>query len=100
MSSNNYEKTIKKVSDFYKHYKYLIIEIDKIKVDSTVYKSFCANSLLLKICELKGNEYLKYKKILKKEKITNNLLTDSLPRRIKKYMFKISPKLTAKIIKK
>ena len=99
MSSNNYEKTIKKVSDFYNHYKYLISEIDKTNLDSSIYKSFCANSLLLKICDLKGNNYLEYKRRIKKEKITDNLLSNTLPRKIKKCMFKISPKLTAKLIK-
>lgn len=93
MSTKNYEKTKKKVNDFLKHYTYLITEINKTKLDSTIFKSFIANSLILKITELEGKDYKEYKKILKEEKVYDNILTDTLPRKIKKVLLKISPRL-------
>ena len=98
MSQKDYEKTKKKVSDFYNHYKYLIEEINKTKLDSKVFKSFISNSLILKICELNDKDYKEYKKILKEQKVFDNLLEDSFVRKIKKLLFKISPKITSKII--
>ena len=43
MSQNNYEKTKKKVSDFYNHYLFLIEEIEKTSLDSTIFKSFISS---------------------------------------------------------
>ena len=99
MSQKNYEKTKKKVNDFYNHYLFLIEEIDKTNLDSKVFKSFISNSLILKICELEGNDYKEYKRLLKEQKVYENILADTLSRKIKKLLFKISPKLTSKIIK-
>ena len=100
MNKKDYSWTKKKVSDFYEHYLYLIKEIDKTKLDSTYFKSYISNSLIIKICELNKNDYKEYKNRLKKEKVIDNLLVDSLTRKIKKCMFKASPKLTLKLIKK
>lgn len=99
MGNKSYEKTIKKVSDMFEHYKFLINEIDKTNIDSKVFKSFVANSTILKICELKGKEYKEFKRKLKEEKVYDNLLIDTLPRKIKKQLLKISPKLYYKITK-
>lgn len=99
MGNKSYEKTIKKVNDMFEHYKFLINEIDKTKIDSKVFKSFAANSTILKICELKGKEYKEFKKKLKEEKVYDNLLIDTLPRKIKKQILKVSPKLYYKITK-
>lgn len=99
MSQKNYEKTKKKVNDFYNHYLYLIDEINKTDLDSRVFKSFISNSLIIKICELNNKDYKEYKKLLKKEHVYDNLLTDTLPRKIKKQLLRISPKLTRKLLK-
>ena len=99
-SSNDYEKTKKKVSDLYHHYEYLSEEIDKTNLDSKVFKSFIANSLLLKISTLKGKDYLEYKKRIEKDKVIDNILADTNTRKIKKILYHISPKLTNKIIHK
>ena len=93
MSSNSYNKVLKKVEDFYYHYKYLINEIDKTNLNSKIFKSFIANSLILKITELNNNDYKKYKNKLIEDKIFDNLLDDTLPRKIKKILIKISPKI-------
>ena len=93
MSTKNYEKTKKKVDDFLKHYVFLTNEINKTKLDATIFKSFIANSLILKITELEGKDYKEYKKILKEEKVYDQILTDTFGRKIKKVLLKISPKL-------
>ena len=98
MSEKNYEKTKKKVSDMFEHYDYLIKEINKTELDSKLYKSFISNSLILKVCELKNDEYKKSKKKLKEKKVYDNLLTDTIIRKIKKYILKISPKLAKKFL--
>ena len=98
MSQKNYEKTKKKVEDFYNHYLFLIEEIDKTNLESKIFKSFISNSLILKICELEGQDYKEYKNKLKEQKVYDNILTDTLSRKIKKVLFKISPKLTSKIL--
>lgn len=99
MSQNDYKKTKKKVEDFYNHYLYLIDEIDKTKLDSKIFKSFISNSLILKICTLEGIDYKKYKKLLKEQKVFDNILTDTYSRKMKKVLIKLSPKLATKIIK-
>lgn len=99
MNNNDYDKTKKKVEDFLNHYNYLIKEINKLDIDSSIFKSYISNSLIIKICELKGNDYKEYKKILKELKVYDNILTDTLVRKIKKIFFKISPKLSIKLIK-
>lgn len=97
MSGKDYEKTKKKVNDFYNHYLYLNEEIEKTNLKKEIFKSFIANSTILKICELNGKEYKEYKKQLKQNKVYDNLLTNSFSRKIKKLVLKISPKLFYKI---
>lgn len=92
MNSDSYEKTKKKVADFYTHYSYLIQEINKTSLKNKFFKSFVANSMLLKICELNKKEYKYYLKKLKKEGIFDYLLSDTLPRKIKKIVIMISPR--------
>ena len=99
MNTPDYEWTKRKVKDFYYHYLYLMKEIENVHVNKEVFKSFCANSLIIKICELHKEDYKEYKKKLKKDKVFDNLLVNTIPRRIKKILFKISPKLTTKLMK-
>lgn len=96
INTNDYLKTKKKVSDFYEHYNYLISECKNIK-DSEVIKSFAANSLIIKIADLKGEDYKEYKKRLKEDKVYDNIISDNYKRKIKKSVMKISPKLFKKI---
>ena len=99
MNNANYEKTKKKVEDFYNHYKYLLNEINKTDIDSVVFKSFISNSVILKICELNTKEYRERLKDLTNDKVFDNLLVDSFVRKMKKLMIKISPKLYYKIMR-
>lgn len=97
MNNNDYNKTKKKVNDFYLHYKFLIDEIDKTKLDSLVFKSFISNSMLLKITELRGKDYRLLKKRLNSNKIYDNILADTIFRKVKKVMLKVSPKIYFKL---
>ncbi len=93
MSTNNYEKTKKKVEDFYNHYLFLRNEIKKTNLDLKYFMSFISNSLIIKITELNKKDYKEYKSLLRKEKVFDYLLTDTASRKIKKILVKISPKL-------
>ncbi len=93
MSTNNYEKTKKKVEDFYNHYLFLRNEIKKTNLDLKYFMSFISNSLIIKITELNKEDYKEYKSLLRKEKVFDYLLTDTASRKIKKILVKISPKL-------
>ena len=99
MSSKDYEKKKKKVLDFYSHYHFLMDEIDKTNLNSKVFKSFIANSLILKSCELKGKDYREMKKKLKEEKVYDQILTNSIGRKLKKIVWKVNPKLSVHIKK-
>ena len=100
MNTENYDWIKKKAEDFFFHYKNLIKEIDKTTLDSTYFKSFISNSLIVKVCTLKGTDYKKYKKYLKEENVFDNILTDTLPRKIKSILLRISPKLYYKVLGK
>lgn len=99
MNIKDYNKTKKKVEDFYNHYLFLLEEAKKTNLDTTYFKSFISNSIILKITELNNHDYKKYKKILKEEKVYDNLVSDSILRKIKKKIISISPKLYYKLKK-
>jgi len=100
MNNNDYEKTKKKVADFYNHYLFLLSEINKTNLRSDTFKSFIANSLIIKVCELEKDDYKAYVKKLKEDKVFDNLLTDSTVRKVKKIIFKLNPKLGVKLLNK
>lgn len=92
MNNNDYEKTIKKAKDTLAQYKN-IVNLD----NDIYYKSFLANTVLLKLSTLKGKAYKEYLKEIKKEKVIDNILNDTLIRKIKKLILKINPKLYFKM---
>ena len=100
MNTPDYEWTKRKVKDFYTHYTYLRKEISKTNLKQDVFKSFIANSMLMKICELKKEDYKYYLNKLKKDRVANDLLSDSMGRKIKKLIVKISPSLYYKKLSK
>lgn len=99
MNNTDYEKEIKKSNDVLKHYKNLIKWSQNIEGDLTIYKSFIANSVILKSLNLKEKDYKNYIKKLKEYKVYDNLLTNNKANKIKKILIKISPKLYYKIIR-
>ena len=98
MNNCDYSKTKKKVDDMMIHYNFLLKEGNKTKLDTTYFKSFISNSLILKITELNKKDYKEYKNKLKQEKVYDNLLEDTFSRKIKKILIKISPKIYHKVI--
>lgn len=87
MSSNNKEKLHKKAYDMLYQYDRLIkINYNK---DTKVYKSFLANALISKTNTLDKEEQKKYKEELRKRKVIDNLIDDTLKRKIKKIIYKI-----------
>lgn len=99
MNNTDYEKEIKKSNDVLKHYKNLIKWSQNIEGDLTIYKSFIANSVILKSLNLKEKDYKNYIKKLKEYKVYDDLLTNNKENKIKKILIKISPKLYYKIIR-
>lgn len=93
MTDKAYEKTLKKVDDVYHHYKYLTNEVKDLNKDKKYFNSFLANSLILKITELNNNDYKKYKKMLKEDGVFDEILDDTMARKIKKCIIKKSPKM-------
>lgn len=100
MSDKDYAKTKRKVDDMYVHYYYLINEANKLDLDTSIFRSFLSNSLIIKITELNDEDYKLYLKKLKKDKVFDNLLTDTFQRKIKKYLLRYSPKKYYKFMKR
>lgn len=98
MNTPKYSWTQKKVKDFYYHYQYLRKEIEKVEGDTSIFKSFIANSMIMKICELNKKDYKNYKKKLKEENVYSDLLTDTKVRKIKKWLVSLSPRIYYKIM--
>lgn len=100
MNNKDYEWTKRKVDDMYYHYNNLVKEAKELKGDMTIFKSYIANSMILKITELNNKDYKIYLRKLKKDKVFDNILTDTFPRRVKRKLLKISPKAYYKLIKR
>lgn len=97
MTDLSYEKKIKKIEDVLNHYDYLIKESRKINKDLSYFKSFISNQVILKVTELNKKDYKKYIKILKDKHVFDGVLSNSLKRKVKKSILKLSPKLYYKI---
>ena len=100
MTEVNYEKNKKKAEDFLYHYKNLVDKMDGsdcINID--IYKSFLANSAILKSLELNSKDYKNYVKELRNLKVFNNLLHDTWQRKIKKIGIRLSPRLYYKVVR-
>ena len=100
MSSNNYDKVLKKCNDFLTHFKFLKSEGSNIHGDLSVYNSFISNCVILKSTYLNYEDYKKYIKELKKCGAFDMLLSDTFIRKIKKLFIKISPKLYYKLVRR
>ena len=84
---NEYEKTRKKAFDV------LTLAEELNKYDGgAYYKSFVANTAILKAASLNDEDFKAYEKKLKEMKIYDNLLDDTLARKAKKMLIKASLK--------
>ncbi len=89
MTSPNYEKLKKRVYDTY--YQYL----ELVKYDGgKVYKSFLANSVLIRSKLLNDSDFREFEKLIRQNRIIDNLLDDTLMRKLKKLMMKINLRKT------
>ena len=88
MNDKTYEKEVKKCYDVLEQYLSIID-----KSDDKIYKSFLANSLIMKTQCLKKVDLKKFIGELKKEKVFDNILDDTLARKLKKTILKIDPRL-------
>lgn len=91
---NDNTKSLKKANDFMTQGKILLKESSFPKE----YYSYIANSLISKAKTLSGNDKKEYIKILKKMNISKYLLSNTLKRKIKKLIIKISINLYLKVI--
>lgn len=90
--NNDYKKTIKKAEDIFVHSKNNKQKVQKEELSEKskkLYYSYMANAILLKYNSLFGKEKESYRKKIKKEKIVEDLLTDTKKRKLKKIIWKI-----------
>lgn len=99
MTTNTYDKILKKANDLLEHFKYIKDECKNIEGDLSIFNSYLANSLLIKATTLKNSDYKKYIKELKQLDIYDMLLSDTCPRKIKKIIIKLSPKFYYRVIR-
>lgn len=100
MTEVNYEKNKKKAEDFLYHYKKLVNLLDnKDCKNIDIYKSFLANSVILKSLELNRQDYKAYIKELKHLRVFDNLLHDTWQRKLKKFGIKLSPRMYYKVVR-
>lgn len=100
MSTNNYDKVLKKCNDFLEHFKFLKENGSKVSGNLSIYNSFIANSVILKSTCLVGNDYKNYIKELKRLGAFDMLLSDTFGRKIKRFFIRISPKLYYKLVRR
>ena len=74
--------------------------LEKLKKDDFENKkyliSYLTNNLFYKLVLLDNENYKKELKVLKEEKVFDNLLNDTLKRKIKNVLLKINPRLIIK----
>jgi len=97
MSIKDNSKVLKRLFDILEQYDRLI-NINYNNENEKVFKSFITNYVIIKARELNGKVFKTYVKELKKRKVTKYLLCDTIPRKIKIVILKISFKLYFKIL--
>lgn len=98
MTTNDYNKTRKKAFDVLFQYKNLLDITKKIN-NKEYFLSYITNSAILKANTLNLKDKKRYIKELKKLRVYNYILDDSLSRKIKKIILKININLYIKIFK-
>ncbi len=103
MTNNSNERLIKKNEDTLFFYDNMMKFIEKSNFNSYVtkiFKSYISNGLINRTVLLDGTLLKDYVNELKIRKVGNNLIDDTLPRKIKKILFKLSPSLYIKLFVK
>lgn len=104
MNSNNMDKIKRKNNDCLYHFDRLKEMIDKSKVSDRgrkYYMSFISYTLINRINIIRDKDMLdEYLGELKKRKVDSYLIDDTIPRKLKKLLFKVSPKVYIKLFVK
>lgn len=103
MTNNSLEKLIKKNDDTLFHYDNMMDFINKgnfSEYTTKIFKSYISNGLINRTVLLDGQILKDYVNELKKRKIGNYLIDDTLPRKIKKIIYKMNPYLYIKLFVK
>lgn len=100
INSSSYDKTVKKAFDMLEQYKDLKIKVEiKERNLDNYFLSYISNCAIVKAKTLRKKERKEYIKELNKIKAYNDVLINSLGRKIKKYIMKISFELYLKVAK-
>lgn len=90
INNDDYNKKLKKLKDIFLQANILKEKL-KNQPDNELFMSFINSSLIYSITTLNKKDYKKYKKILKQEKCFDYVEDDTIKRKIKKKIMKISP---------
>jgi len=101
--TDDIQKNIKKAYDYFFHYDFLYSQVNNSKeIENSIKKlfnSYISNAAVSKIKTIPSDERKKYLSEIKKRNIFNNLLDDTISRKIKKIIMKISLNLYLKVAK-
>ena len=98
--NEDYQKTLKKMSDCITHYDNMVKTIEKLqisKISKENIKIYYTNAILLKIQDLKPEEQKEYIRKVKERKFYKNIKARNIKQLIKKIILMISVKLYLKI---
>lgn len=89
--TKNKSITLKKANDVLYYYNKLVNVSNNMKnIEAAKYlKSYAANAVLVKLSELEGIEKTEYAKEIQKQKVCDNLLDNTLKRKVKKVICKL-----------
>jgi glycosyltransferase involved in cell wall biosynthesis len=100
--NNDLNKTLKRTNDMLNHYEFLKQQFDDMKTDDehlkSLFYSYISNALIERAKELKGEHLHNYIKELQKRNLFDNLMSDTIVRRLKKQLLKKYPKLFIKAL--
>ena len=97
---DQYDKVLKKANDFLEHFKFLKKESSRFNGDLSIFNSYISNSVILKSTTLMVSDYKKYVNELRKLGAFDMLLDNSLGRKIKKFLIKLSPRIYYKLVRR
>ena len=103
MTTTDDKKELKKAKDMLFLYDLNIERINKEKdikeEDKQFFRSYMTNGLINKCSSLEGDLFDEFYKEISKRDLSKNLLSDTLPRKIKRLIYKIMPKYYIKHFK-
>lgn len=98
---NKLEKIKNRLNDMLYHYDNLLEEFNKLKPSEQLginFRSYISNALIIRAKELSGKDLKLYINELKKRKVFDNLISNTLIRKTKKNLLKLFPKIFIKVV--